>query len=173
MADKIWISKPLGTGIALRSYYHDIVTRQQYNEAIQLMLTPNKLSSELIHDSRVHAITDVTGYGLIGHLSEMIRKDMGVVLFRDKIPILPFLNHISPRFAHSIYIENNYQYALSHHRISLDSNNITDLSLLDPQTNGPVMIIASPEINIMKICNEFTCIGEITSNNKIVVEESK
>ena len=58
-----------------------------FNEAVESMLVSNRLASELATDFGVRSCTDITGFGLAGHLLEMIGPGVGVEVELDKIPM--------------------------------------------------------------------------------------
>ena len=171
VGDKIWISKPLGTGLALRAYYNKLLNKDAYDEAITIMLQSNRNSVNCIagYLDEIHAMTDITGFGFIGHLTEMLEKNQGAVLFKEKIPLLNSLTQLNAMYMTNSYIINNYNYAIEKIDIRVDFEDICDLSLFDPQTNGPVIVIAKDSLNITDLCDCFNCVGEITAENILAV----
>lgn len=71
------MSKKIGTGIALRGYYNGLLEEWQYEDVIQEMTQSNRLDDELLDLPHIHSITDVTGFGLLGHLTEMLNDETG------------------------------------------------------------------------------------------------
>ena len=69
--DALVLTKPLGTGIISTAIKRDLVSDNLINNAVKCMETLNESASKLMHHFDVHAATDVTGFGLLGHLSEM------------------------------------------------------------------------------------------------------
>lgn len=93
VGDALVLNKPLGTGIISTAIKRDLATNDMINTAVNCMATLNALASKLMDKFDVHAATDVTGFGLLGHLSEMC-KNSGVsaqIKFED----LPFLDGVS------------------------------------------------------------------------------
>jgi selenide,water dikinase len=87
--DLLVLTKPLGTGILITAMKADLVTRQTEEYLIDIMATLNDRASEAMLAAGVHAATDITGFGLAGHLKEMIGNELGVEVFSDRLPFLP------------------------------------------------------------------------------------
>lgn len=69
--DVLFLTKPLGMGIITTSAKVDMVSKETYDYALSLMMTLNKSARDVMVKYDVHACTDVTGFGLLGHASEM------------------------------------------------------------------------------------------------------
>jgi len=86
--DLLILTKPLGTGILSTALKGDIAEPTAVKEATFWMTKLNQLSKKLLK-LPIHALTDVTGFGLIGHLSEMLTKNnLGAELWVNDIPII-------------------------------------------------------------------------------------
>ncbi len=72
--DALILTKPLGTGIINTAIKHRTIDESDFQPVIQTMKTLNKDAAEMAAKHSAHAMTDVTGYGLLGHLSEMLRS---------------------------------------------------------------------------------------------------
>ncbi|GEM_PF-48286 len=70
--DCLLVTKPLGTGIALAALMRALCSAQTYQATIAGMLVSNQASLSLLAELSIHAITDITGFGLLGHLHEMV-----------------------------------------------------------------------------------------------------
>ena len=89
--DALILTKPLGIGILTTAIKRGIASEETIARAIQVMSRLNRSASEVMTRSRdvVHASTDVTGFGLLGHLSEMLSNgDVGARVQADRIPVL-------------------------------------------------------------------------------------
>ena len=99
--DKIWrnstpeqgdvliLTKPLGTGILSTAVKREYAGEKAAREAITVMSMLNKIPAEVLMDYDVHACTDVTGFGLLGHLKEMLSaRGLGAELYWEKVPLL-------------------------------------------------------------------------------------
>jgi selenide,water dikinase len=91
--DALILTKALGTGVISTAIKNSKAEAPWIEAAVQSMTTLNKKAAELIGGSReyrIHAMTDVTGFGLIGHAREMaLASNVGLGLFSKDIPILP------------------------------------------------------------------------------------
>ncbi len=84
--DILVLTKPLGTGIMNTAIKGNMLSEDATGKLVEVMARLNKKASEAMLSVRTHAATDVTGFGLAGHLKEMIKEKLGVELFADKIP---------------------------------------------------------------------------------------
>jgi selenide,water dikinase len=88
-ADKLILTKPLGTGIINTAIKGGIASAAAVETVTRLMATLNRKAAEVMQNFPVSACTDVTGFGLLGHLAEMIvDTPCGVRLHTDRIPVL-------------------------------------------------------------------------------------
>ena len=87
--DRIILGKPLGTGIILAAARGGECPANAWKAAIESMRSDNSATLRLLRDANVRAMTDVTGFGLIGHLLEMLRPDdLAARLRLESIPLL-------------------------------------------------------------------------------------
>ncbi len=84
--DQLVLTKPLGTGIMNTGIKGDMVGEEAARELIGVMAALNDRGAEAMRVAGAHAATDVTGFGLVGHLTEMIKGSIGVRLFPEKLP---------------------------------------------------------------------------------------
>jgi|SRR5579883_708029 len=85
--DAIVLTKPLGTGVLTTARRADRISEADLEPAIQSMQLLNRGASEAMIEYGAHAATDVTGFGLIGHLSEMTVHGLGAVLEAREVPV--------------------------------------------------------------------------------------
>ncbi len=87
--DKLYITKPLGTGIIATAIKKDIASDEEILEATNTMVRLNKDALSFAKDNNANALTDVTGFGLLGHLSEMIKgTELSAEINSEKIPVI-------------------------------------------------------------------------------------
>jgi selenide,water dikinase len=87
--DALILTKPIGVGIQTTAIKKDALTDEQLERVIQVMVTLNKTSSEVLRQFDVHACTDVTGFGLLGHAKEMAcGSNVGLNILSDQVPVL-------------------------------------------------------------------------------------
>ena len=169
VGDKIMMSKKLGAGIATRAYFHKIIDAEAYAEATDSMLTSNAVALQAFSAVPVHACTDVTGFGLLGHLSEMLSADMGAVIYEDSIRVFDCIAQLQPGAFFTRFIEDNINYVLRTKKCDIDFDTIETLALVDPQTNGPVLLTVDPADAEALEKLGFYVIGEITDKSGIAL----
>lgn len=88
--DKLILSKPIGVGIQTTAIKKDLLTEGELARLMKVMATLNKDTAELMEPYDVHACTDVTGFGLLGHAAEMAKGSrVGITVWHDRVPVLP------------------------------------------------------------------------------------
>ena len=144
--DALYLSKKLGTGIVTTAAMMDMATPRHLETAIESMARLNRHPSHIVREVGAHALTDVTGFGLLGHAFEM--AEASGVAFRiaaGRVPILPgALEYVAEgaitggesRNRHCWQEKTTFQ-----DNISDELNSV----LFDPQTSGGLLIAASPE----------------------------
>ncbi len=84
------LSKPLGVGIFSAAFKKNLLDDAGYRLMIETTTQLNLPGMELANLAGVHAMTDVTGFGLLGHLLEMCRgSGLGALIESDEVPLLP------------------------------------------------------------------------------------
>ena len=167
--DVLLLNKKIGTGIALRGYYYGVLGEEFYQECIHEMKKTNRLPDDLLSSRYIHSMTDITGFGLLGHLSEMLGGGQGARLFLDQIPYVNSISGLSADAYANGFIQNNLNYARERHNIRCHLDTINKLALCDPQTNGPILLSAAPEIlNEIEKYGLYH-VGTVISNNEIII----
>jgi selenide,water dikinase len=133
----LYLTKPLGTGIITTAQKKGIVKAAHLKMAIDTMLTLNTLGAEFGKLSYVTALTDVTGFGLLGHLSEVCEgSGLSAEIEFDKIPAFDFLeSYIQQNSLPGGTTRNWESYGKKVAGISGDQKAI----LADPQTSGGLL----------------------------------
>ncbi len=132
--DALVLTKPLGTGIVLAGYMRGLAKTRWLQAAVASMRRTNAEAARILHAHGVLACTDVTGFGLAGHLGEMLRASgCGAVLFTDDIPLLPGALVLARLGVESTLAPENRQLLPAH-----DPGPLIDL-LADPQTSGGLL----------------------------------
>jgi len=87
---RLFLSKPLGTGVVATAAKDDACEPAVLEGAVQSMLRLNRVAAEVARDAAVRGATDITGFGLLGHAAEMVEASgAGIALRLGDIPILP------------------------------------------------------------------------------------
>jgi selenide,water dikinase len=137
--DFLYLTKPLGAGIISAAVKRGQLDDQSHLDvAIAYMSSLNKIGEAFGKMDGVHAMTDVTGFGLAGHLLEVCEgSGLSAELSIETVPVYPFLNSYIARHIYPDMTMKNYSYYAS--RISALS--LPQLMLLcDPQTSGGILI---------------------------------
>lgn len=134
----LYLTKPLGIGIVTTAQKKGIVKDEHLKEATDTMLTLNSLGAEIGKFPYVSAMTDVTGFGLLGHLCEMCEgSKLSAAIEFNKVPRFNFLDsYIQQRSMPGGTTRNLDSYG---HKI----NSLTDEQraiLADPQTSGGLLV---------------------------------
>ena len=88
--DVLILTKPIGTGIISTAIKAEIATQESVDAAVKVMITLNKTAAESMIDIGVNSCTDVTGFGLLGHLHEMVSAShVGAKVSFEKVPLIP------------------------------------------------------------------------------------
>jgi selenide,water dikinase len=138
--DVLILTKPLGTGIITTALKKGKASEESVNEAVQSMTTLNATAAEVARKHPVHACSDVTGFGILGHALEMASgSDVTLVIESAKMPLL----RGTPRLAEKGYItggcKRNKDYL--NDKMLIDKNIREGLveAALDPQTSGGLL----------------------------------
>ena len=144
--DVLVLGKPLGVGVYSAAIKKNLLDAYGYGQMIASttkLNTPGKALSEL---DGVHAMTDVTGFGLLGHLLEMCRgSGLGATLDISRIPLLPGVAALAERGAVTGASKRNW--ASYGHEVTLDLgvSEVQQALLTDPQTSGGLLVACAPE----------------------------
>lgn len=143
--DVLILTKPIGIGIITTAAKADMVSEEGLQFAYRLMSTLNKSARDIMIKYNVHACTDVTGFGLMGHLLEMAQgSDKAAVVDTENID---FINEAKSLAQSGILPEGLYRnrsYAEGFVEPGNIKLSVQDM-LFDPQTSGGLLIAVSPE----------------------------
>ncbi|MEH6580536.1 MAG: selenide, water dikinase SelD [Halioglobus sp.] len=134
------LTKPLGTGALFASHMQLKADGRHVQAAVDMMLQSNAAAGRLAVEFGATACTDVTGFGLLGHLLEMLDPELGVTLSLDQVPLLPGAREAIAEGVYSTMHEVNIQAreSIGPLATAVDSARL-DL-LVDPQTSGGLLI---------------------------------
>ena len=144
VGDVLILTKPLGTGILANGLDVGIAGDEVEEVMIRVMLELNKDAAQVMSSFDVHACTDVSGFGLLGHLLEMLGSDLTAVLSYEQIPILPQVWDVLKYGGTSSGTHSNALYLRD--EVSWDKllTPQQQLVLFDAQTSGG-LLMAAPE----------------------------
>jgi selenide,water dikinase len=154
--DLLYLTKPIGVGILSAAMKRKLIEPDDYTTALKWMKTLNKIGATLGSMNEVHALTDVTGFGLLGHLIEMIGSaGLSIELQYEKIPVIEAAKKYLAQRVVPDATYRNWNHYQSHISFGKNVNVMEAFNLLpDPQTNGG-LLIAVPEKMQKEIENIF------------------
>jgi selenide,water dikinase len=139
--DTLLLSKPIGTGVIATAAKRGGATSSDIAASIASMLELNRAAAEALDGLKVHACTDVTGFGLLGHLKELCSDgEITAVINTSSVPLLSGALAYSREKAHSGGLKNNREFAscVVEYRAQIDPD--LDALLYDPQTSGGLLV---------------------------------
>lgn len=139
--DVLVITKPLGLGIINTAIKGGIADKTSYDEAVKVMSTLNKFGKEALDKVKVNSVTDITGFGLLGHALEMAEgSEVTIKIHHENIPLIANTLEYAQMglvpagaYANRGHIGDKVKFA---NQISEDMED----ALFDPQTSGGLLI---------------------------------
>lgn len=174
VGDRLILTKQLGTGIINTALKGGVADEVAVSKAVKCMVTLNGKASELMLTVDVHACTDVTGFGLLGHACEMIEgTDVGMVIYSSQVPFFPEVKELSEMGMIPGGLHRNREFRISMVEISPEIPLFMVDVLFDPQTSGGLLISvpgseAEPLLDRMhkEGIEEAAIIGEVVAEPK-------
>jgi selenide,water dikinase len=143
--DVLVLTKPLGTGLVCFAGQLGLVRQTILNEVGASMAELNKDAAELMVRHGAHACTDITGFGLAGHLAAMARGS-GVVIEIDlaSLPVFAMADECLRNQVIPGAVDRNQAYAMAWTRLPEDADEASLAVLFDPQTSGGLLVALPP-----------------------------
>ena len=167
----LYLTKPVGIGIITTAQKKGIVKQEHLQKAIDTMLTLNKPGAQFGKLSYVNSMTDVTGFGLLGHLCEMCEgSGLSAEINFSQVPRFDFLDEYIQQKSMPGGTQRNWEsYGSKISAISEEQKSI----LADPQTSGGLLVSIDPDQK-----NEFEKVAmsmglELKSFGKLVQKQAK
>ena len=145
--DRLLLTKPMGTGILATALKQDMLTEREMPEAIRSMLTLNAgaLAAVRAVGAGVHAMTDVTGFGLLGHLHTMLSASaVGARLDAGRVPAFPRVRELIEAGVVPGGTVRNAAAAAEFTAWSDAVDDATRTLLCDAQTSGGLLLAVDP-----------------------------
>lgn len=155
VGDCLVLTKPLGVGIITTGYSVGEVSEQAFKEATDSMEFLNKYAMEIIKKYPIHSCTDVTGFGLLGHLHEMMNGQHSVRISAKRVPYIEEAYKSASEFILTAGGQRNRNYLEQF--ITFDGVDFAMEELLfDPQTSGGLLVSIPEEYadNLVKELNQ-------------------
>lgn len=137
--DVLLLTKPLGVGIICAAARVGDACGEAMDQAVASMTKLNRRASEIIREYHVHGCTDVTGFGFLGHLKEMLGTDYTAVIESGKVPCLPHSLEYASEFYLTAAAQRNRNHLENFVRFEGVSFAMEEL-LFDPQTSGGLLV---------------------------------
>jgi len=140
--DLIFMTKAIGTGILSAALKRNLLSPLDEKSMVESMCQLNKIGQELGEIDEVTAMTDITGFGLLGHLTEMTdKKRLSATIYNSKIPLLSGVKELAEQW---IYPDNTMRNWKMYGEEVEGIEGISLLTLCDPQTNGGLLFSVHP-----------------------------
>lgn len=175
VGDKIILTKPLGVGLACAAFRAGEKCSIDY--AVKSMITLNKYAAQIADEFEVNGCTDVTGFGLSGHLNEMLREDISAKIYAPKLPVIENARFLAEEFYLTAAAQRNRNAAEGKIKF-IESDFATEEIVFDPQTSGG-LLFAVKECDAQNLQNRLVSVGINSSligeiiprvENKIIIE---
>ncbi len=142
--DGLVLTKPLGTGIVNTAIKADMVAEQLSQKVTRLMATLNRDAARIMADFDINACTDVTGFGLLGHLAEMVNgSGYSVRIFSGQVPVIPEAKDFAAMGLIPAGAYNNREFREQMITFADTVPRTLQDLLFDPQTSGGLLISVS------------------------------
>ena len=153
--DVLVLTKPLGIGIIATAIKKGKANKSLIDAAVEVMVTLNKSAADIMNSLEVHAATDITGYGLLGHLSEICKGSY--VSSEIQVSEIPYINGTSELAEKGIIPKGSKQNFNTSKKYTNFSETISEIGkfiLSDAQTSGG-LLISLPENQANEYLNRF------------------
>jgi selenide,water dikinase len=145
--DALVLTKPLGSGILTTAIKRGSASEEEVRRVTEVMAELNRAAGEVLAATgAVSALTDVTGFGLLGHAWEMAEGSrVAIQIEADRVPILPGVRELALRDVVPGGSKANLEWVRPHTRFSDSIDPAAQLVLADAQTNGGLLAAVGPE----------------------------
>jgi len=169
--DKLILTKPLGTGIINTAIKAGLVDEKTVARVTECMATLNEKASVLMQEIGVHACTDITGFGFLGHTAQVAQNSqVGIDIDVTSIPFFPEAGEFAKLGVCPAGLYRNREFYSSAVKITSEVSIHMQDVLFDPQTSGGLLICLAPkkaELLLDKLqqagVEDATIIGEVVS----------
>ncbi len=139
--DRLILTKPIGVGILTTAIKKDLLDETSLHEVMNIMATLNKDAAEAMEDFTVHACTDVTGFGLLGHAREIAEGgNVGINIDHKNVPLLSKTKELAEQNIIPGGTKKNHQWLSDCIDYSHDVSELDQLILCDAVTSGGLLI---------------------------------
>ena len=143
--DMLILTKKLGVGIICTANRVKEASQKAMDEAVRSMTTLNRYAAEICRKYPVHACTDVTGFGFLGHLHEMLDNRLSCVIDVERIPYIEEARQYADEFLLSAAGQRNRNFVQDHVTFEQIPFAMEEI-LFDPQTSGGLLLAVNPAL---------------------------
>ena len=159
--DKLILTKPLGTGIIATAVKRGIADKSAMAKSAKSMTTLNKLAAEVMTEIGVNSATDVTGFGLLGHLLELCEASVvSAKIDYSALLFLPSVKELAEKGIVPGGTKRNLKFVKDKVQFAEHLTDIDKLLLADAQTSGG-LLISLPAEKAQKYITKFNELSEI------------
>jgi selenide,water dikinase len=178
IGDALILSKPLGTGILMTAFKRDRLSDESYQAAVRSMCQLNASAAATMLKYDVHAATDVTGFGLVGHAMKMAEGSGVTIIFEESdLPLLPDALELCRAGMIPGGGARNREYYGPKVRISDEiADEMAELAF-DPQTSGGLLVAVPAEEAIAMLAElqnsghrEAAIVGRVVARGNFAIE---
>ena len=138
--DVLVLSKPIGLGIMSTALKRGLLSEDQIDEISRLMMQLNKSVADFMRDYDIHSCTDVTGFGLLGHLMETLKaSEVSAELWMDHIPLIDGVESAAAGGVIPGGTKNNLSFVEKDVEFTEGLGNLAKYLLADAQTSGGLL----------------------------------
>ena len=163
VGDALILTKPLGTGILATGIDSGIVGDEVVASLTAVMLELNLKAAQVMQSFPVHACTDISGFGLLGHLKEMLSPDLSALLDYDKLPILPQVWDVLKYGGISSGTHSNARFLGDQVQWEEKITLLEQMVLFDAQTSGGLLMAVPAEVS-NSLISELTQANTLAAN---------
>ncbi len=146
VGDKVVLTKKIGTGVLITGFKQKRIGFDVLERAVQVMATLNKVACETMLEFDPHACTDITGFGLTGHVLWMVKAaKAGITLFADRVPHFPESLEMIKQGVRTGVTQENKQLVADYIRVDASISPEVEMLMYDPQTSGGLFIGVAPD----------------------------
>jgi selenide,water dikinase len=144
--DAVILTKPIGTGIIATAVKGGLASEDQVKQAVKTMSTLNKHAAQIAKDFHVHACTDVTGFGLGGHLIEAAKgAGLRIEIDTEKIGVLDGVMEFATMGLLPAGAHKNKNFFATHICVAQKTDRVRSDLMFDPQTSGGLLIFMAQD----------------------------
>ena len=171
--DVLILTKPLGTGIISTAVKKGLASEESEQTAAISMAMLNKHAADVLSHLTVHSVTDVTGFGLLGHLTEMCQAShVSSSILSNQLPFLPGVRKLAKSGIIPGGTKRNLDYVSEFVSFSESLSDVDKWMIADAQTSGG-LLISLPESDANIFLNKFqykaSIVGEIVANKQHII----